>query len=271
MKIDLRKNHKFLSSSGYIKQICQPLEFFNIHMFTYLKKYPDGSEIYLSSDSQWIHDYYHLSLFQTSEYESLSTLPEGLHLWQAESHLLVFQHGREYYKSNHGFTICHKHSDGPEYYFFSFSPENYAMLNVCVNNLDLIEQFILYFKEKASSIFNECKSHKIYIPRNSFSKELITSHCLSTDPKDIRSKFMRAIDGNPLAKWLNNYEPLSKREQECLNLLGTTSTVNELADILKISKRTAETHVERIKSKLQCKSKQELLIKLNQYDSLYHK
>ena len=268
MKINLRKNHKFLSSSGYIKQICQPLEFFNIHLFTYLKKFHDGGQINLSSDPRWICDYYNLSLFQTSEYETLSPVHDiGLQLWPTDSDLLVFQHGREYYKSSHGFTICHHQPDGYEFYFFSFSPENYSMLNVCLSNLDLIEQFILYFKEKASSIINTCNSHKIFTTKNSFFPGVVVNNHLSCDSKSIRAKFIRAINGNPLAKWLNHFEPLSKREHECLNLLLTTSTVNEVANVMQISKRTAETHVERIKSKLQCKSKQELLIQLSQVTS----
>ena len=68
MKIQLRKNHKFLSSAGYIKQICQPLACLNIHLFTYLKKFSDGGQINLSSDPEWVHDYYNLGLFETSEY-----------------------------------------------------------------------------------------------------------------------------------------------------------------------------------------------------------
>jgi len=265
MKVKLRKNHKFLSSAGYIKQICQPLEIFKIHLFTYFKKCNDGGQIYLSSDPEWIHDYYDLSLFQTSEYESLSSLRStGLQLWPADSGLLVFQHGREYYNSNYGFTICHQQSDGYEFYFFSFSPENYPMLNICISNLDLIEQFILYFKEKAFSIIKECHPHRVFTQDNVSSQKIEINSHLSYDSKDIRSKFMQAINANPLARWLNHYEPLSKREHECLNLLLTAPTVNELSRILKISKRTAETHIERIKSKLQCKSKQELLIKLGQ-------
>lgn len=58
----IRKNHKFLSSAGHIKKICQPLSLFKIHLFTYLKKFPDGSQINLSSDPNWVGDYYDLSL-----------------------------------------------------------------------------------------------------------------------------------------------------------------------------------------------------------------
>lgn len=260
--IHLRKNHKFLSASGLIKQICQPLAHFKIHLFTYLKNFNTGGQINLSTDPKWIVDYYNLSLYKTSEYEMVShSFDSALNLWPTDSELLVFKHGREYFNSDYGFTLCQKQVDGCEFFFFSIAATHYRMLNVCLSNLDLFEQFVFYFKDKASSILNTCETHQIYLPKECQQSYPSTS---SFSIEALRSQFICDIKGNTLAKWLNNYEALTKREHECLQLLLTNPTTAQLADTLEISKRTAETHLERIKFKLKCSSKQELLMKLAQ-------
>ena len=68
--INLRKNHKFLSVSGYLKQICQPLAHLHIHLFTYLKNFHDGSQINISTHANWVADYYQLGLYKTSLFEA---------------------------------------------------------------------------------------------------------------------------------------------------------------------------------------------------------
>lgn len=258
----IRKNHKFLSASGLIKQICRPLAHFNIHLFTYLKNFKAGGQVNLSTDPKWVDDYYNLSLFKTSEYESAPhSIENGLNLWPSDSKLSVFRHGREYFKSDYGFTLCQKQDDGCEFFFFSIAMTHYGMLNFCLNNLDLFEQFVFYFKDKASPILKSCDPHRVYLPE----KYILASpmRSLGSNPNEtIRARFLQDIKGNALAKWLNQHESLTARETECLSLLLIHATTAELANALQISKRTAETHLERIKYKLKCTSKQELMIKM---------
>jgi DNA-binding CsgD family transcriptional regulator len=259
----LRKNHKFLSSAGLVNQICAPLQYFKIHLFTYLKKFNDGSEINLSTDPRWIFDYYYLALYRTSMYES-EHHKTGISIWPVNCPSLVFQHGREHFDSVYGFTLCQEQEDSCEFFFFSLSSKHYKMLDVCINNLDLIEEFTLYFKERASELLKSCDSQRIIIPNNLCQQKtdlLYTSNYL-------REKFTQAIKRNSFTKWLRSHEPLTKREAECLDLLIDFQTVPELAKELNISKRTVETHLERIKAKLKCQSKQELLIKIAHFSCI---
>lgn len=250
------KKHPFLSSAELLTQICDPLRFFNIHLFTYLKKFKDGSQINVSTDAKWIADYYRLGLYETSTYEAELHEP-GISLWPSDSNSQVFKHGRKYYDSIYGFTVCHQQADGWEFFFFSLSAKQFKMLDVCLNHIDLIEQFTYYFKDKASSLLKSCYEQRIVLPEQHQS----VSH-MSESSNTIREQFAKVINAHTLTKWLNNYEPLTKREMECLCLLIDYQTVTALADHLQLSKRTVETHIEQIKAKLQCRSKQELLIKL---------
>ena len=246
-----------------MRQICAPLRHFQINLFTYLRKYRDGSQINLSTNPGWIEDYYNLELYKTSSYESKpNEYQTGIALWPTDSRLKVFDHGREYYDSVYGFTITKKQKDSCEFFFFSLAKNNFQQINVCLNNLDLFEQFILYFKERAEDIIKSCENNKIILPCE-FNANLTINN------GNIREKFSREIKGNAMASLLSEHEPLTRREQECLNLLLIKPTVVEIAKELHISKRTAETHLARIKSKLECDSKQQLLVKLTQAAGRY--
>lgn len=54
-------------------------------------------------------------------------------------------------------------------------------------------------------------------------------------------------------------ESLTKREKDCLHLYLQGKTSKETAQLLRISHRTVEWHIENIKSKLNCNSKRDLL------------
>lgn len=259
----LNNKHPFLSAAGSLTKICDPLHYFNIHLFTYLKKFNDGSQINISTNAEWIADYYRLGLYKTSTYEA-EAHKVGISLWPWDSDLQVFKHGRKYYDSVYGFTLCQKQTDGWEFFFFSLSAKQFKMLDVCLNHIDLIEEFTYYFKDKASLLLKRCDEQRLMLPR----RQLVESHELEQS-NTIRKEFIGIIQGHTMAKWLKNHEPLTKREMECLCLLMDYPTVTALANRLQLSKRTVETHVEHIKAKLQCCTKQDLLIKLARFSEKY--
>lgn len=60
----------------------------------------------------------------------------------------------------------------------------------------------------------------------------------------------------------------TRRESECLVLLTTGQTIKETAATLKLSPRTVEFYLKNIKEKLQCRTKIELLEKIQDSDFL---
>ncbi len=56
--------------------------------------------------------------------------------------------------------------------------------------------------------------------------------------------------------------PVTDKQKNCLFFLIRGKTIKQIAFLLKISPRTVEDHVEAIKNKLNCKSKQELIEKV---------
>ena len=254
----LRKNHKFLSVGGHIKQICKPLQHLHTHMFTYMKNFHDGTQINVSSDPKWIADYYALELHNSSFFEGdPSQYASGFKWWPEGSDLPVFTHGRDYYNSHYGITYCQQLDDGCEFFFFSSGKENAAMLDTYLNNLDLLERFVMYFKNRAEPILKKCKQHHIV---RSASTNLITPATNNID----RELFLRTkgIDNEATYMFMQHFERLTEREKECLEYLVKESSNANIASAMNISIRTVETHIDRIKNKLQCRTRHELIIKL---------
>lgn len=254
----LRKNHIFLSSGTSIAEICKPLQYLHTHMFTYMKNYHDGTQVYVSSDSKWVEDYFELKLFNSSYFEGKpSDYTAGFKWWPGASDLPVYLHGRDYYDSDCGITLCQQAVDGCEFFFFSSGSNNKAKMETYLNNLDLLENFALYFKDSAGTILQKCDNNRIQ--RQGFNDVSVNKEFVVD-----RQAFLKSIGAanSAVEKYLMQFEKLTRRERECFNQIITKANTQDIADVLRISVRTAETHISRILSKLQCTSKNELIIKL---------
>ena len=126
------------------------------------------------------------------------------------------------------------------------------------------EDFIHYFNLKSSEIININDPKKLakISPKN-----------LKNSPLDnsIQNPLSQIISQIKIDKFLmdgpNGIVSLTKRESECIKLLGTGKSVKEVASVLSISPRTVEFYVNQVKEKTGCYSKSKLL-KIIQSSSL---
>lgn len=254
----LRKNHVFLSSGTSIAEICKPLQFLHTHMFTYMKNHHDGTQIYVSSDPRWVEDYFALKLYDSSYFEGKpSDYTSGFKWWPGASDLPVYLHGRDYYDSDCGITLCQQNKDGCEFFFFSSGNDNSAKMETYLNNLDLLENFALYFKESAAPILKKCFNNRIH-------RQMSNDVSVNGEYAVNRQAFLQSIGtaNSPVEKFLLQFEKLTRRERECFNHIIQNSDTDRIAEIMGISVRTVETHIYNILSKLQCASKHELIVNL---------
>ncbi|MEO8400851.1 MAG: helix-turn-helix transcriptional regulator [Gammaproteobacteria bacterium] len=259
----LIENHFFLLSANDIENICKPLLKLGITCFTYIKNFNDGSQVYLSNSARWIDDYYNLALYKTSLFEFKSSLYQsGYFIWPTEADSAVFLHGRNYFNSSNGITLIKSNETDCEFYFFSGCVNSVWLGNFYLNNIDLLEKFILFFKESASNILRKADKNRIIIIKDPIMNQssntlnFINNH--TTD--NTRSDFLKDInsydDNNKLQRVK---ERLSNREQEIAHNLLKGRTALETANRLFISRKTVERHVENIKIKLSCANKTELI------------
>jgi DNA-binding CsgD family transcriptional regulator len=247
MIIDPNK-HFFITSHKEVDEIIKPLkEYFDLTSFVYQKNFNDGSEIRLSNQPEWVHYFYEHELYRYSVFERPpSEFVKARIIWAGLSlHQKVLSQAREF-DIDHGITFVEPCADGCEFFFIGTRRDKREVMQRYLANLDMLEQFLIYFREKARPLINQALQQKLIIP-----------HKYETAPQTGLVK-MKSFDREG---FLNAISPVqfSMRELECMRLLTRGYTQKMIAKELGISPRTVETHLQHIKEKTQTYSKGDLV------------
>lgn len=136
------------------------------------------------------------------------------------------------------------------------------MANFYLNNIAFLHQFISSIKEPLGNIM-----HTHHLPRVVIPSYEATSN-MQYEPAATASVVTQPVltelglNSGGMAESVNhNLSMLSERELECFKYIIRGLTSKEIAKEISISHRTVENYCERIKAKLNCRSKHEILIK----------
>ena len=254
-----------------IKSICKPLEqHFGLTSFVYLKYYYDGTEINLSNQPEWVEHYYTDEALtrQNTFAQHPDNYQSGFVLWsQLQGHQEILQRARQF-GIDHGVTIIKKVADGLEVCFFGTTSDRPEIVNHYLNNLDLLERFIIYFKEQARVIINKVNQQRITTFTDKFSQiKIVESDLYAIKPMLAREQFIAATElkQHHLEDEFQGIV-LSAREIEVVNHLLKGMTSEEIGKTIHLSVRTIEDYLSRLRTKFSASSKSQLVQKLLQTD-----
>lgn len=146
---------------------------------------------------------------------------------------------------------------GQEIFTFAFSDPNNPGVTFYLNNIELLNKFMVYFVKEAASLIEKAEKTKISVP----------THFVGTDNEDpsykeligfLTKNFEVPIEYKQEASILHN---LTKREIMCLCYYLMGKTAAEIAQILGMSPKTASAHLYNARIKLKCKNRSELFQK----------
>jgi DNA-binding CsgD family transcriptional regulator len=274
MNIILPNNHLSLTSQNDMDEICKPLKSLGITFFNYIKNYQDGSQITLANAAYWIRHFYDHKLYTIGTYENNpDDYYSGYGLWSTLVHETISEHARNL-NIDHGITLIQKCKGNSEFYCFGTTRENDKIVNFYLNNIDLLQRFVFYFKDKAAHLINlaEKDKNRIMIPNhyeNKLDIPIITrfGKSLSYFSQKLRKEFIKntKISHYTIAiKNLGNIK-ITGKELECIAYLLQDKTVNAISAYLAVSPRTVEDHLNHLKTKLGCRNKTELKKRLAEY------
>lgn len=235
-KEDYFKYHTADASMGGTKNLLKEMITNDvIKNITYIKAY-DKSCFILTTLEQWFYDW----LFNFNEFDHTlffkkirETLSVNEHTYCIWSHLikdklLDFNHQ---YSVNAGFDIYKRRDSYVE--MLSVSGENIDELhNFCINNLEYLHKMF----NEASNATKNIKQQVVEFP--------------------LKLKF-EPLNNNLIIN--NKSVHLTEKEMDCIKQMMKGYTMKATAKELNISPRTVETHLYKIKQKLQCNNKFELL------------
>ncbi len=246
-------NHISLDLSSDVFNICEPFfKKYCLNAFSYARIYPDGTRTELWSDPQalehtffkkkYIVGAYTPNYFSEEEkFAVLQLKVNGYPKILREKYTQQLLDQRECFNHDHSFILINRETNFCEYFIFYAPIEAYSILNFYINNLDILNNFTIQFKHVAVDLIKKSDCHRIPMPHCS----LLTKNNKSTL---LDKKYPIFTSGQ-----------LSNREQEIAVLLLNGKVAREVGDILHISKRTVESHIEHMKIKANCHKKSELI------------
>ncbi len=227
-----------------VREISKPfLEKFQLNFFDYGRTYyNDSSSIILIPDNTWIEYYF------KNKYHLVTTIYDsGIHLWDNYVEKAAVE-ARDIFNYTNGISIFKKQGDYCEVFNFAAPRTNKKVLDFYFNNQNLLYAFTDYFKDKATELLKKSELNKLILPKENIG-------ILQRSDRYADSSFIMSLMNTP-------HFPLSKRECTCLFYLLRGKTAADIAKLLFISKRTVETHIENIRTKLNCRNKSEIFDKI---------
>lgn len=241
-----------------VENIVEPLfKCFQMNHFSYVKFFADGKVLRLSTSNSWTQKYMELGLFNEVNYNHPQI--QNIVMNGDQSFLKVgmprgkFNQALYEHDIWNSLTIAKRETNAVETWCFGTKRDNEKMLDFYLNNMRILNHFILYFMEKTHDIITSCRT-----------EDLIVTQGLRAESSQSENESVRQFLAQTSIKrfWIGDQEYLSRREVECLQYLLRGQSLKSIAQLLNISIRTVETHINNIKRKLGCNYKSELLNKI---------
>ncbi|MCK4608138.1 MAG: helix-turn-helix transcriptional regulator [Gammaproteobacteria bacterium] len=267
------KNHISISSVVDINEICQPLfQHTDINFFLYGRIYNDDSAFCLSNNVSVIEDNLSSLKDKTFSWNSVDTLAQensshinryaNQSVWMVKNTLTnkLMNHYNNLLQIGNGIEIAEKFTDYYEIVWFD-SYINKDLIGFYFSNLEILEHFILYFREKASKIIKEAEQHKISPNRDQEYQSFIQQnaniqHVDGTEILTLSNKIQ--LKRYPISIY-DKTTNLSSKEFNCLYYLARGYSQKEIGRTCGISDRTVESHLDKIKGKLNIYNKKKLI------------
>ncbi len=239
-----------------IRKICSPLKLINIENFFYHRIYSDGFMIHLSTDVVW-GEFFLNKLFSL-DYDEADInnhlyIENSISLWEMNAHNQVWQDGKLNFNVGNGISLLsEKNPKYKEISCFYGSRYNHELNDFYLSNLDILQNFVMFFKDQASNLIYEFEQKRILLPK----KYRLAPSKQESVAVDKRNEFLSFIKPK---KFFIEEQYITEKEAECLYWLSEGKTSDEIGIILDRSNRTVEKHIEHIKEKLNCYTKSDLM------------
>ncbi len=261
MSYVIDKNHVALSASQDVRQICSSLfEDLGFNYFNYSRLFDDFSHTSLTSNPEWAdffykYDYKNKFLYSEDIVRKLGSYK--FLLWSDFKDNLLVKNLSDYFQTDHGITIIEKGNNYTDFYSFA-SPTLSTNTTFFLNNFNLLENFVYYFREKAAKLIANANSNKIYLPDiEGVGEDIACQSFPIIKGKENMVGFSRErnVDNFILKNEVKKYYTreidfyLTKREVQSLFFYVQGYSQKPIAKFLDLSPRTVESYLDFVRKK----------------------
>lgn len=266
----MTKTNKLFSytAAPYIQEFCKPWHNIALTNFMHDITFGHGQISMLVSNAQVFKFYYEHKIPMLCTNDSGRTLAAGIYLnkileqqYKDCSVLmpLMVKVGNQYDQS-FGQTSLHlveREGDCQHLYTLFFDMNETDFLHWIVNNGNFLKDFIAHYNHTAKDIVKEAKisKNRIILPNSASSKNELET----VEKKLLSTKLVHKENKLPIY--------LSSQQNRCMDFLMQGKSAKEIVLEMKLSHRTIEHYLEKIKMTLGCASNKELII--SYYDQVH--
>ncbi len=237
----LNQNHLSFQGEKEIKKILSPLtKRADIHYFCYGVNFADKSGFTLSTSARYYETWFENKFPMVGFH-----LKSGWYAWDTILPQKQIDIGAEL-DIGKGVLYVNHHEGKTECFGFAAPSENKDVMTFYLNNQNLLKKFTHHFKQSAEPLIEMAKE-QIVVPAT----EMV-----------LENKTVQSLSQSDLFEELGSIRKvLSAREWQCYRLLLKGYSIADIGLKLTITKPTVAVYISRIKHKLQCFNKREMIQK----------
>jgi len=168
--------------------------------------------------------------------------------------------GRDQFNLHHNLAFFNKVPEGGvEGFVFSTGSSDMAHLLMLLSELPMLRLFIRKFRKENQFLFDKTEENRIDLLQ--MMGTLFYENAFELDTRVLKKKAFLKEMGVDCDK------RLTEREADILKLVVQGYSAGKIASQIYLSKRTVEHHIERVKEKLGCGSKVELVQKARELEA----
>lgn len=266
-KVDDYVQQFIVEQESDLREIAAPLDYLEISGFSYSKIYDNGRFMTLTTNAKWAE--FHFDKFFKCEYAAAdiqsSVLATDASLWISNPDNQIWRDATQFNLAG-SMLLAKRQVNYLELYCYTTTADNHKSVDFYLNNQKLLHDFGYLFKDRASYLIKAAELNALQTPR----EYLVNAPANPTDnTAELHKQFYEAIQ--PQRLYIDDNSYLTAKEIECLQWCIRGKTAAEIGLLLGITKRTVESHLDKIKLKLNCYKQTDLIrrtIEIGIYDIL---
>ncbi|OGT09010.1 MAG: hypothetical protein A2X78_04510 [Gammaproteobacteria bacterium GWE2_37_16] len=265
--LSLTNFNKLLAKSSEINDLCTPIKnLLGINYFNYIRLNKDNSRLSLTNYPKYIEDFYikksyakkYINTVEKSCIKEIDIYQDYFQWKEVADVSASFAEAEQHYNITNGITLIKRFPNFVELYYFGIPKNTIKNSDVLKSNIDLLDRFILYFKDKGNKTIT-------YAEENPITVKNITN-CIPLHDMSLNACASILSHMNQFRFIYQQGEKkifLTARETMLLIYLIMQFSMREIAEKLRCSHQTIENCLNGIKSQLSCYTRHSLIEKLN--------
>ncbi len=226
-----------------IQQICKPLfSQSKIDFLEFIRTTTDGSYLTFSSNPKWLQHYFEQEHYKTTYFHQhpKSYKDDIIMTATVSSGCEIAIDAANNFDINNAIALPIINNNYCDFFLMASNDKDQSIFNYYINNLDILKKFIYFFYDKADDLISLHMKDKF---KFNFTRSVANENYILEQDQFSIKRYM--INGDKT-------KTLSKRELECIYWIANGKSSQEIGIILNISARTVESHIQRVKKKLNC-------------------